>query len=275
VSALTRTRSGRGALTLRWVVVAYIGVLIVLPMAAVVSEGLSQGLGGLWRVVAAPSARDALVLSLWSAGAVALLNAVAGTATAWVLHRYPLPGKRALSWVVDIPFAIPTLVTGVMLVLLFGPARPVGRWFESQGVSVLFAPPVILLALAFITVPFVVRAVEPVLAELDRTEEEAAATLGASATRTFWLVILPALVPAIASGALQGFARSLAEFGSIVVVAGNIPHRTLTGAVYVFSEVEGGRPQAAAAASLVLLGAAVVATIGARAIATRTAPSDA
>jgi sulfate transport system permease protein len=264
-----------GTLALRWLVIAYVGALIVLPLVAVVTEGLSLGLDGLWRVVAAPAARDALLLSLWSAGAVAALNAVTGTATAWVLHRYPLRGKRLLSWMVDVPFAIPTLVTGVMLVLLFGPTRPVGRWFEGHGVTVLFAPPVILLALAFITVPFVVRAVEPVLAELDRTEEEAAATLGATATRTFWLVILPALAPAIASGALQGFARSLAEFGSIVVVAGNIPHRTLTGAVYIFSEVEGGRPQAAAAASLVLLAAAVLATFGARAIALGRAPVDA
>ncbi len=275
MSVAARPFPNRGALALRVLVLGYVGLLILLPLAAVLREGLSQGLGGIWSVVSAPTARDAILLSLWTAAAVTVLNVVAGTATAWVLQRYPLPGKRLLSWAVDVPFAIPTLVTGVMLVLLFGPARPVGRWFEGHGLPVLFAPPAIILALAFITVPFVVRSVEPVLAELDRTEEEAAATLGASSLRTFWTVILPALAPAIASGALQGFARALAEFGSIVVVSGNIPHKSLTGAVYVFSEVEGGRPHAAAAASLVLLGAAILATLGARAIAQRTVPVDA
>mgnify|MGYP001179553138 FL=1 len=267
--------SQRGALALRAVVLLYVAMLVLLPLAAVLREGVSEGIMGLWRVVSAPAARDAIWLSLWTAAVVTIINACFGTATAWVLQRYPLPGKRLLSTLVDVPFAIPTLVTGVMLVLLFGPTRPVGRWFELHGVTVLFAPPAIILALAFITVPFVVRAVEPVLAELDPTEEEAAATLGATPLRTFWRVIIPALTPAIASGSLQGFARALAEFGSIVVVSGNIPHRTLTGAVYVFSEVESGRPHAAAAASLVLLAAAVLATLGARAISRRTLVSDA
>ncbi len=275
MSARGAIGAGGGALALRVVVLAYVGVLLLLPLTAVLREGMAEGLGGIWGIVSAPAARDALWLSLWTAAAVTGLNVVAGTATAWVLQRYPVPGKRFLSTLVDVPFAIPTLVTGVMLVLLFGPTRPAGRWFEAMGVPVLFAPPSIVLALAFITVPFVVRAVEPVLAELDRSEEEAAATLGASPTRTFWRVIVPALAPAIASGALQGFARALAEFGSIVVVSGNIPHRTLTGAVYVFSEVESGRPHAAAAASLVLLAAAVLATLGARAVARRTVPADA
>jgi len=258
-----------GGLVLRAVVVLYLGALIVLPIAAVVGESFGEGVAGIWAVLRAPAAREALALSLWTSGVVALINVVAGTATAWVLQRYPLPGKQLLSTLVDVPFAIPTLVTGVMLVLLFGPARPMGRWFEGMGFPVMFAPPAIILALAFISVPFVVRAVEPVLAELDRTEEEAAATLGAGPLRTFWRVIIPALAPAMASGALQGFARSLAEFGSVVVVSGNIPHRTLTGAVYIFSEVEGGRSHAAAAASLVLLLAAALAMLGARAMALR------
>ncbi len=250
----------RGAVALRVAVCAYVGLLVALPLISIVIEGTSRGLAEFWSVVSASTARDAILLSLWTSAAVAVVNIVAGAGTAWVLHRYPIPGKAALSWMVDLPFAIPTLVTGVMLVLLFGPTRSVGRWFTAHGIEVLFAPPAIVLALAFISVPFVVRSVEPVLAELDRTEEEAAATLGASSMRTFWRVIIPALVPAIASGALQGFARSLAEFGAIVIVSGNIPHRTLTGAVYIFSEVEGGRPHAAAAASLVLLGAAILAS---------------
>lgn len=254
---------------LRVVVIAYLGSLLILPFAAVLAAGFGNGPSGIWEIVSAPAARDAILLSLWTAAAVAILNAVAGTATAWVLQRYPLPGKKWLSTLVDLPFAIPTLVAGVMLVLLFGPVRPVGAWLEAHGIKVLFATPAILLALAFITVPLVVRAVEPVLAELDTAEEEAAATLGAGPTRTFWRIILPPLVPAIASGSLQTFARSLAEFGSIVVVSGNIPHKTLTGSVYVFSEVESGRPEAAAAASLVLLGAAVIASLAARTLSRR------
>ena len=114
-------RYDRSALTLRYIVLLYVGALILLPFAAVVREGVAEGLGGIWTVLSAPAARDAILLSLWTAAAVAVLNAVAGTATAWVLQRYPIPGKRMLSMLVDIPFAIPTLVTGVMLVLLFGP----------------------------------------------------------------------------------------------------------------------------------------------------------
>jgi len=252
------------ALAVRWSFIAYVGALIILPLLAVVATGLSNGIGGLTAVVMAPAARDALFLSLWTAAIIAVLNAIAGTATAWVLARYPLPGKRFLAQLVDVPLAIPTLVTGVMIVLLFGPARLGGRLLDGLGITVLYAVPAILLALAFITLPLVVRAVEPVLAQCDLAEEEAAATLGAGRTRIFWRVVFPALAPAIAGGALQSFARSLAEFGSIVVVSGNIPHRTLTGAVYVFSEVESGRPQVAAAASLVILMIAAVTALGAR-----------
>jgi sulfate transport system permease protein len=189
-----------------------------------------------------------------------------GTATAWVLVRYRFPGRRFLSALVDLPFAVPTLVTGVTLVLLFAPARPMGAWLGSRGIDVLFAPPAIVLALLFITVPFIVRAVEPVLRELDPAEEEAAFTLGARPVTVLRRVILPALTPAISSGALQSFSRCLAEFGSIVVVSGNIPHRTLAAPVYVFGEVESGRPEVAAAASVVLLALSLALSFGARAM---------
>jgi sulfate transport system permease protein len=145
-----------------------------------------------------------------------------------------------------------------MLVLLFGPQRLVGSWLVAHDVQVLYARPAIVLALLFITVPFVVRAVEPVLREIDPAEEEAALTLGARPHTTFVRVVLPALLPSIGYGTLQSFARSLAEFGSIVVVAGNIPFRTLTAPVYIFGEVESGAPDIAAAVSLVLLLIALV-----------------
>ena len=247
-------------------VFVYVALLVALPLIALASTGLSNGISGVWRAVSSPVAADALLLTLWTGALTAAINAVAGTATAWVLVRFRFPGRGLLQALVDLPFAVPTLVTGVMLVLLLGPTRPAGRWFAAHGVEVLFAPPAIIFALLFITVPFVVRAVEPVLAELDPAEEEAARTLGASDTAIVRRVILPALAPAIGVGALQSFARSLAEFGSIVVVSGNIPHKSLTGAIYIFGEVEGGRPDIAAAVSLVLLALSFALSLGARAL---------
>jgi sulfate/thiosulfate transport system permease protein len=251
---------------MRGSVIAYIAFLVVLPLAALTAAGFSSGLAGIWRAVTAPVAVDALLLTLWTGGLTAVINAVAGTATAWVLVRFRFPGRGLLQALVDLPFAVPTLVTGVMLVLLLGPTRPMGRWFNALGIEVLFAPPAILFALLFITVPFVVRAVEPVLAELDPAEEEAARTLGAGDFAVVRRVILPALAPAIGVGALQSFARAIAEFGSIVVVSGNIPHKSLTGAIYIFGEVEAGRPDVAAAVSLVLLALAFGLSLGARAL---------
>ena len=171
-----------------------------------------------------------------------------------------------LSALVDLPFAIPTLVTGVMLVVLFGPQSLLGGWLAREGAPVAFAAPSIVLALLFITVPFVVRAVEPVLMEQDPAEEEAARTLGAGTFTVFWRVLLPPLVPSLLSGTIRSYARALGEFGSIVVVSGNIPHQTLTAPIYVFGEIESGRPEVAAAVSVVLLAVALALTFGARAI---------
>ncbi|TAH37479.1 MAG: sulfate ABC transporter permease subunit CysT [Planctomycetota bacterium] len=239
-------------------VIGYITVLVILPLAALVFHGLENGLGAVVRAVTEPVALDALQLTFWTAAVMALLNAVMGTATAWVLVRYRFPGRALLSALVDLPFAIPTLVTGVMLVLLYGPQTPAGGWLSEHGFPVAYAPPGILLALLFISVPFVVRAVEPVLMELDPAEEEAARTLGAGDWVIFRRIVLPALMPAILSGTLQSFARALGEFGSIVIVAGNIPHRTLTAPVHIFGEIESGSSQTAAAVSVVLVAVALL-----------------
>jgi sulfate transport system permease protein len=247
-------------------VFAYIGMLVALPLAALLSTGLAQGLTALWQAVSAPAAVAALTLTLATAGVMALINAVTGTATAWVLVRYDFPGRGLLSGLVDLPFAIPTLVTGVMLVLLFGPQSPIGGWLARQGFQVAFATPSIVLALLFITVPFVVRAVEPVLMEQDPAEEEAARTLGASTFTVLRRVLLPPLAPAIISGTIRSYARALGEFGSIVVVSGNIPYQTLTAPIYVFGEIESGRPEVAAAVSVALLAVAIALTFGANAI---------
>jgi sulfate transport system permease protein len=184
---------------------------------------------------------------------MAIFNAVMGTFTAWLLVRHDFYGRRFLSALVDLPLAIPTLVAGMMIVVLLGPQSYIGGAFARHGIDVVFATPGIIVALLFINLPMVVRAVEPVMRELDPAEEEAAHTLGASDISIYFRVLLPPLLPAIATGTLQSFARALAEFGSIVIVSGNIPLRTLTSPVYIYGEVESGAPDTAAAVSLVLL----------------------
>jgi len=185
---------------------------------------------------------------------MAVINAIMGTLTAYVLVRYNFPGKGLLNAIVDLPLAIPTLVTGVMLVVLYGPQSFMGAWFKAQmNWKIIFAPPGIVLALLFVNFPFVVRAVQPVLQSLDLEAEEAAATLGAGSATIFRRVTLPALWLPIASGALLSFARAIGEFGAIVIVAGNIPLRSQTAAVYVFGEVESANRQGASAMSIVML----------------------
>ena len=254
----------RAGVAVRVAFAAYALALVGLPLAALVAQGLRGGLGGVWRVVSAPVAAHALWLTFWTAALMAVVNAVMGTAAAWVLVRYRFPGRAILSALIDLPFAVPTLVAGVLLTVLLGPQSDLGGWLGRHGLRVVFAPPSIVLVLLFVTLPFVVRAVEPVLLALDPAEEEAAWLLGAGPVTTFTRVVLPALAPAILSGTIRSFARALAEFGSVVVVAGNIPHRTLTAPVFIFGEVESGRPGDAAAASVVLLVASVLLLVAAR-----------
>jgi sulfate transport system permease protein len=235
----------------------YIVLLVALPLVTLVHAGLAQGLSAFWHAVSSEVARSALWLTVWTAFVIAVLNAVFGTATAWVLVRYRFPGKGLLSAVVDLPFSIPTLVAGIMLAVLYGPGTAIGGALEAHGWPIIFARPGIVLALLFVTLPFVIRAVEPVLLEIDPAEEEAALVLGASAWRAFRTVYLPAIMPAALSSAIRSLGRALGEFGALVVVAGNIPMRTLTAPVYVFGEIESGAPQIAAALSVVLLGLAL------------------
>jgi sulfate transport system permease protein len=201
-----------------------------------------------------PAAWSALKLTLWTAAVMTLINTVMGTITAYVLVRYGFRGKTLLNSLIDLPLAIPTLVTGVMLVILFGPQEALGAWLkENLGLQIIFAPPGIILALLFITFPFVVRAVQPVLMNLDRVQEDAAATLGANAWTIFRRITLPPLILPLMSGALLSFARAIGEFGSIVIVAGNIPMVSQTAAVYVLGEVESENRLGASAISVVML----------------------
>jgi sulfate transport system permease protein len=228
--------------------------MVAVPIAMIARSGLSLGVSALARALVHPVALGALALTLETAVIMSVVNAVMGTLVAYVLVRYDFPGKKLLNLVIDLPFSIPTLVAGLMIVALFGPDAALGRLSAAMGVRVLYAPPAIIVALLFVTLPFVVRAVQPVLIEIDVAEEEAAYTLGASEWGAFRRVVLPALAPAIVTGTLLSFARALGEFGSIVVVAGNLPRRTLTAAVFVFGEVESGNYETASAMSLVLIG---------------------
>ncbi len=240
--------------SLRITAITYLVVMLVLPLLALFSDSLSEGIVSFWKNMSQPVALHALKLTLITASVMAVVNAIMGTITAYVLTRYSFFGKSLLSSLVDIPFAIPTLVTGVMLVILYGPNGVVGTWLkEVFNLQVVFAPTGILLALLFVGLPYVVRSVQPVLHEVDVDQEEAASTMGASTWLTFRRVLFPALRPAILSGTLLSFARALGEFGSVVVVAGNIPMYSQTASVYIMGEIESQNQVAASSMSVVLL----------------------
>jgi sulfate transport system permease protein len=233
---------------------SYLTLMLLIPLVVIAHDGLREGLGGMLHAVTLPIAWHALLLTLWTSLVMTVVNAVMGLLTAFVLVRYRFPGKALLNAVIDLPLAIPSLVIGVMLVVLFGSQQALGAWLNrALGIQIIFAPPGIILALLFITFPFVVRAVQPVLEELDREPEAAAATLGAHPWTIFRRVVFPALTLPLVSGALLSFARGVGEFGAIVIVAGNIPFHTETAAVYVLGEIESQDQFGASAMSVALL----------------------
>jgi sulfate transport system permease protein len=215
-------------------------VIVLLPLAA-----LSWRAHG-WDAIASAQAISSLKLTLGVSVAVALINAVAGTMIAWTLVRDRFVGQGFVNALVDLPFALPTIVAGLTLLALYGPKSP-------TGVNVAFTRWAILVALLFVTLPFVVRTVQPVLLELDTEMEDAAASLGAGRLATFRRVILPNILPAILSGVALAFARAVGEFGSVVLISGNLPFKTEVVSVYVFGRIESGDAGGAAAASVVIL----------------------
>ena len=218
----------------------YLSVIVLLPLAALVWA--AHG----WDAIATDQAVAALKLTLVVAAFVALINAVAGAAIAWTLVRDKFPGQGFVNALVDLPFALPTIVAGLTLLALYGPNSP-------SGVNVAFTRWAVLVALLFVTLPFVVRTVQPVLLELDREMEDAAASLGAGRFATFRRVILPNILPAILSGVALAFARAVGEFGSLVLITGNQPFKTEVISVYIFGRIESGDEGGAAAASVVIL----------------------
>jgi sulfate transport system permease protein len=227
--------------------------MVLLPLAALGVESAGLGFGAFWKALTDPFALHALWLTFATAGVMVLVNVVTGTATAWVLVRYPFPGKGFMNAMIDLPFAVPTVVTGLMLVALYGPSSVLGAFLSSHGWGIIYQKPGIVLALLFVTYPFVIRSVQPVLLEMDRAEEEAAQTLGARSWTTFRRVTLPTLWPAILTGSGLSFSRALGEFGSVIMVAGNRPLETKTGPMYIFGEIESGNRHGAMVVSVVLL----------------------
>lgn len=240
-------------LTLRSLALAYVGFFVILPIIAISGRAFQDGLASLWRNVCQPEALYSVRLTFELALAMICINMIMGTVTAWVLVRCEFPGKSLVNSLIDLPFAIPTVVTGLMLAVLYGPSGSIGRFLSEYGIEIIYAKPGIVLALLFVTLPFVVRAVQPVLMALDREMEEAAETLGAGRFVVFTRIIFPSLLPAILTGGAQAFSRALGEFGSVIIVAGNIPFKTQTAPVYIYGEIESYNPQGALAVSMVLL----------------------
>ncbi|HEX3291989.1 MAG TPA: sulfate ABC transporter permease subunit CysT [Gaiella sp.] len=227
-------------------VTTFLTVIVVLPIAALVAASGEDGWSGFWDAVSSPQAVAALKLTLGASLVVAVVNAVLGTITAWVLVRDEFRGKAMMNAVIDLPFALPTIVAGLTLLALYGPRSPI-------GIDVAYTRAAIVLALMFVTLPFVVRTVQPVLQELDREMEQAAKSLGASEAKTFGRVILPNILPGILSGVALAFAKAVGEFGSLVIITGNLPYKTEVSSVYIFGRIESGDGTAAAAAAVVLL----------------------
>jgi len=207
---------------------AYLGLLVLIPLAGLILfTGSRITLAEFWaRAIADPRALAAYRLSFGASFIAAALNGVFGFIVAWVLVRYPFPGKRLLDAMVDLPFALPTAVSGIALTTLFVRTGWIGRWLEPLGIQVAFARPGIVVALTLIGMPFVVRTVQPALEDLDGEIEEASASLGANRLQTFWRVILPSVLPSLLTGFALAFARAIGEFGSVFFIAGNMPYRT-------------------------------------------------
>jgi sulfate/thiosulfate transport system permease protein len=235
-----------GAAVAMGLATAYLSLIVLLPLAALLWYSTEGGWGAFWDAVTEPQSVAALKLTLVASTVVVLVNAVMGTIVAWILVRDRFPGQGLVNAIIDLPFALPTIVAGLTLLALYGPKGPV-------GVDVAFSRTAIVLALLFVTLPFVIRTVQPVLLELDREMEEAAASLGAGPLAIFRRIVFPNLLPAILSGIALAFARAIGEFGAVVLISGNLPFETEVASVNIFGRIESGDPGGAAAVSVLLL----------------------
>jgi sulfate transport system permease protein len=244
------------------VAMLWLSVIVLLPLAALTVTSFEDGIAGFWEAVTSPVALASLRVTVTVSAVVALINVVMGTLIAWVLVRDEFPGKRFVNALIDLPFALPTIVASIVLLALYGPNSPIGVQLNATQ-------PGLVVALAFVTLPFVVRSVQPVLIETDREVEQAAASLGASNWTIFRKVVLPILSPAIISGAGLAFARAIGEYGSVVLIGGNIPRETQVTSQYIQQQIEIDRPVNAAAVSVALLAIAFVTLLVLRVLSSR------
>jgi sulfate/thiosulfate transport system permease protein len=235
--------------------VAWLTLIVLIPLAAVVSRSFDDGLSAFWDDVTAPQAVAAMKLTLVASLIVAAIDAVMGTLIAWVLVRDEFRGKSVVNALIDLPFALPTIVAGLVLLALYGPRGPI-------GINIAYTRVAVLMALLFITLPFVVRAVQPVLMALERDVEEAAQSLGAGPVTIFRRIVLPALRPAMLAGVGLSFGRAVGEFGSIVLISGNLPYKTEVASVLVYAQIESDNTTGAAAVSVVLLAISFLVLLG-------------
>ena len=233
----------------------YLSIIVLIPIAALIIRPWEIGLSGFWAVITDPRVLAALRLSFGGAAVAAAINAITGPIVAWVLVRYEFPGKRLLDALIDLPFALPTAVAGIALSQLYSPNGWVGEPLAEMGIRISYTPIGVILALTFIGLPFVVRTLQPVLNDLSRDPEEAAATLGASRLQTIVRVILPSLMPALLTGATLAFARAVGEYGSVIFIAGNLPTVSEIAPLLIIIKLEQYDYAGAAAIGVVMLAA--------------------
>jgi sulfate transport system permease protein len=226
--------------------------LILLPLASIFIFGTSNGLASFWNALTAPEAIFALQLSLVTSFWATVFNVIFGLFAAYVLSKYNFWGRNALIVTISLPTAIPTAVAGFALLLLWGPYGTLGRLLEPQGIQVMFTATAVILANIFVTFPLAFGVIKPVFDTMNKSLEEASATMGATRWQTFWHVTLPSLRGAIVGGALLTFARSVGEFGSTILVSGNLAQRTQTAPLYIFAKFNEGQVEAANAIAIVL-----------------------
>jgi len=238
--------------------VFYLSIIVLIPLAALIIRPWELGFSGFWNVIKDPRVLAALRLSFGGAAIAATVNAVTGPIVAWVLVRYSFPGKRLLDALIDLPFALPTAVAGIALSQLYAPQGWLGEPLGHAGIRVAYTPLGVIVALTFIGLPFVVRTIQPVLNDLSREPEEAAATLGASRLQTMFHVVLPALMPALLTGATLAFARAVGEYGSVIFIAGNLPAISEIAPLLIIIKLEQYDYAGASAIGVVMLAASFV-----------------
>jgi sulfate transport system permease protein len=236
----------------------YLGIIVLLPLAALVAQAASLGLGGIWAVATEERVLAALRTSFGLAFAAALVDSLFGLVIAWVLTRYQFPGRRLLDAAVDLPFALPTAVAGISLATLYAPTGWIGGILAEFGIQVAFTPAGIFVALVFVALPFTVRTVQPLIAEIDRGVEEVSATLGANRWQTIRRVLIPMLTPALLTGFALAFARSVSEYGSVIFIAGNLPYVSEIAPVLIVIKLEEFNYPGATAIAVIMLAIAFV-----------------